>query len=199
MICYEFKGGIGTASRELDAAGRRLHRRRAGAGQLRPAPPAAASPACRWAGRSPRRRHRCPAARVGRARLDHHRRRHRRAAAAAPAEAPRPPRGARPGAHRQHLRQRLGRHLPRLLHRQPGAAATRPGRASSTMLPNDAHRPALRRDVQATEEAIVNALVAAETMTGVDDHRVDRPAARPAARGAEEVQPAGARHLLNVA
>jgi D-aminopeptidase len=27
--------------------------------------------------------------------------------------------------------------------------------------------------VQATEEAIVNALVAAETMTGVDGHRVD--------------------------
>jgi D-aminopeptidase len=27
--------------------------------------------------------------------------------------------------------------------------------------------------VQATEEAIVNALVAGETMTGVDNHRVD--------------------------
>jgi L-aminopeptidase/D-esterase-like protein len=32
--------------------------------------------------------------------------------------------------------------------------------------------PLFEATVQATEEAIVNALVAAETMTGVDDHRV---------------------------
>jgi L-aminopeptidase/D-esterase-like protein len=40
------------------------------------------------------------------------------------------------------------------------------------MLPNDEMNPLFEATVQATEEAIVNALVAAETMTGVDDHRV---------------------------
>jgi D-aminopeptidase len=40
------------------------------------------------------------------------------------------------------------------------------------MLPNDQLNPLFEATVQATEEAIVNALVAAETMTGVDDHRV---------------------------
>ena len=37
MICYGFKGGIGTASRRLDADARRLHGWRPGAGQLREA------------------------------------------------------------------------------------------------------------------------------------------------------------------
>ena len=37
MICYGFKGGIGTSSRRVPDERRRLHRRRAGAGQLRPA------------------------------------------------------------------------------------------------------------------------------------------------------------------
>ncbi len=37
MICHGFKGGIGTASRVLGAAGRRLHGRRARAGEPRPA------------------------------------------------------------------------------------------------------------------------------------------------------------------
>ena len=32
--------------------------------------------------------------------------------------------------------------------------------------------PLFEATVQATEEAIINALVAAETMTGVDNHRV---------------------------
>ncbi len=40
------------------------------------------------------------------------------------------------------------------------------------MLPNDEMNPLFEATVQATEEAIVNALVAAETMTGVDNHRV---------------------------
>ena len=39
------------------------------------------------------------------------------------------------------------------------------------MLPNDSLDPLFRATVEATEEAIVNALVAAEDMTGVDDHR----------------------------
>ena len=40
------------------------------------------------------------------------------------------------------------------------------------MLPNDALGPVFDATVQATEEAIVNALVAAQDMTGVDGHTV---------------------------
>lgn len=40
------------------------------------------------------------------------------------------------------------------------------------MLPNDAITPLFEATVQATEEAIINALVAAETMVGIDDHEV---------------------------
>jgi L-aminopeptidase/D-esterase-like protein len=36
------------------------------------------------------------------------------------------------------------------------------------MLPNDLMDPLLRATVQATEEAVINALVVAETMTGRD-------------------------------
>jgi D-aminopeptidase len=53
----------------------------------------------------------------------------------------------------------------------PGA-----GRADApvalAMLPNDLMNPLFEAVVQATEEAIVNALVAAETMTGRDGHKV---------------------------
>ncbi len=41
------------------------------------------------------------------------------------------------------------------------------------MLPNALLDPVFRATVEATEEAIVNAMVAAHDMTGVDDHRVD--------------------------
>jgi L-aminopeptidase/D-esterase-like protein len=47
------------------------------------------------------------------------------------------------------------------------------GLAGLTMLPNDRMNPLFEATVQATEEAIINALVAAETMTGVDNHKVD--------------------------
>ncbi len=53
----------------------------------------------------------------------------------------------------------------------PGTA--RPtGTASLTMLPNERMNPLFEATVQATEEAVVNAMVAAQTMTGVDGHRV---------------------------
>jgi L-aminopeptidase/D-esterase-like protein len=39
------------------------------------------------------------------------------------------------------------------------------------MLPNDALDPVFRATVEATEEAIVNAMVAARDMVGVDDHK----------------------------
>jgi D-aminopeptidase len=40
------------------------------------------------------------------------------------------------------------------------------------MLPNDMIEPIFAATVQATEEAIINAMVAAETMTGIENHRV---------------------------
>ncbi len=40
------------------------------------------------------------------------------------------------------------------------------------MLPNDKIDPVFAATVQATEEAIVNAMIAAETMTGIENHRV---------------------------
>jgi L-aminopeptidase/D-esterase-like protein len=44
--------------------------------------------------------------------------------------------------------------------------------AELEMLPNSRITPIFEATVQATEEAIINAIVAAETMTGRDDHRV---------------------------
>jgi L-aminopeptidase/D-esterase-like protein len=43
---------------------------------------------------------------------------------------------------------------------------------SLRMLPNDRMDPLFAATVQATEEAITNAMIAAETMTGVDNFRV---------------------------
>jgi L-aminopeptidase/D-esterase-like protein len=53
------------------------------------------------------------------------------------------------------------------------SGASKPdGPVQVTMLPNDRMNPLFEATVQATEEAIVNALIAAETMTGVDGHKV---------------------------
>ena len=52
-------------------------------------------------------------------------------------------------------------------------AATRPTPAQVSMLSNERIGAVFEATVQATEEAIVNALVAAETMTGVDGHRAE--------------------------
>jgi L-aminopeptidase/D-esterase-like protein len=41
-----------------------------------------------------------------------------------------------------------------------------------TMLPNDSLDPTFLATVQATEEAVINAMVAAETMKGINDHEV---------------------------
>ena len=51
-------------------------------------------------------------------------------------------------------------------------AAKPEGTVRAEMLPNDRLNPLFEATVQATEEAIVNALVAAEPMTGRDGHRV---------------------------
>ncbi|HXF41372.1 MAG TPA: P1 family peptidase [Blastocatellia bacterium] len=53
------------------------------------------------------------------------------------------------------------------------AGASKPeGTIQLTMLPNDRMNSLFEATVQATEEAIINALVAAETMTGADGHKV---------------------------
>jgi L-aminopeptidase/D-esterase-like protein len=44
--------------------------------------------------------------------------------------------------------------------------------ANLQMLPNSKINNVFQATVEATEEAIINALIAAETMTGIDDHRV---------------------------
>ena len=54
----------------------------------------------------------------------------------------------------------------------PGAASTSGPPVSLTMLPNGEMNALFLATIQATEEAIVNALVAAQTMTGVDGHTV---------------------------
>ena len=51
-------------------------------------------------------------------------------------------------------------------------AAKPSGTIQLSMLPNDRMNPLFEATVQATEEAIVNALIAAETMTGIDGHKV---------------------------
>ncbi len=53
----------------------------------------------------------------------------------------------------------------------PGAA-TPDASVSVTMLPNERIDPLFQATIQATEEAIVNAMVAAETMTGINGMRV---------------------------
>jgi len=52
----------------------------------------------------------------------------------------------------------------------PGAADPK-GIKQLTMLPNDSMDPLFEATVEATEEAIVNAMIAAETMVGIDNHK----------------------------
>jgi L-aminopeptidase/D-esterase-like protein len=52
------------------------------------------------------------------------------------------------------------------------SAASPNGVHDLKMLPNDSLDPLFLATVQATEEAIVNAMIAAETMTGIDNHTV---------------------------
>ncbi len=51
----------------------------------------------------------------------------------------------------------------------PGAASSK-GIRDLKMLPNDSLDPLFLATVQATEEAVINAMIAAETMTGIDGH-----------------------------
>ena len=54
------------------------------------------------------------------------------------------------------------------------AAASDTGLVSATFIPNDAINPVFTAAVDATSEAILNAMLAAETMTGADGYRVYR-------------------------
>ena len=72
----------------------------------------------------------------------------------------------------QRGRQRLGRPLRGLLHRQPQRAAKAGHVRPLQMLPNDRMGPLFEATVGATEEAIVNALVAGRTMRGHEGHEV---------------------------
>ena len=51
-------------------------------------------------------------------------------------------------------------------------AAAAKGAVNVSMLPNEELNPVFEAVVQATEEAIVNAMVGAETMTGINGHKV---------------------------
>lgn len=53
----------------------------------------------------------------------------------------------------------------------PGAAAFK-GIRQLAMLPNDQINPIFLATVQATEEAVVNAMIATKTMTGINGHTV---------------------------
>jgi D-aminopeptidase len=53
----------------------------------------------------------------------------------------------------------------------PGAASSK-GIRQLTMLPNESLNPLFLATVQATEEAVINAMVAAETMKGINDFEV---------------------------
>ena len=54
----------------------------------------------------------------------------------------------------------------------PGAGTPK-GAAHLTMAKNEDMDPLFEATVQATEEAVINAMVAADTMTGIDGHRVE--------------------------
>ena len=173
MICYEFKGGIGTASRKLDAkdggytvgvlvqcnCGSRDHLTIAGVPVGREIPENKV-----WANA------------VGADKSDQG-----SIIIVVATDAPLLPHQLKRLARRASLGlartgsdfgQRLGRHLHCVLHGQSGRPQARG--------PAPTDDGAERRDwvqlfeatVEATEEAIVNALVAAETMTGADNHTV---------------------------
>lgn len=68
--------------------------------------------------------------------------------------------------------------------------------SSVQMFANDLLTALFEAATQATEEAVVNAMVPAETVEGADGVRVPAPAACGAAVGASQVQPAPARTLI---
>ena len=180
MVCHEFKGGIGTASRVVAGGPWRSHGRRPGPGQLRQARVAARR---RRAGRRrDRRRRGSKPVRPGRA----GRPRTRRPAPARSSSSSRPTPRCSPTSASVSPSVR-GSASPA----RAGRAGTRAATCSSRSRPAIAYprRTRITRSsstydvrtvgdividalfdatIEATEEAIINALVAAETMTGRD-------------------------------
>ena len=186
MQCLGFKGGIGTASRRLPARARRLHGGRAGAMQLRTA---AAAPDRGHPGG--------PGAPGARAVLRHHASpRFRRSPASGATVPERRPRASEHGSIIVVLATDAPL-LPHQLRGSPGAPRSGIGRmggiagagsgdlflafsttptgtpgekgvASVPMLSDDVIDPVYEAAVQATEEAIINAMLGARTMTGAE-------------------------------
>ena len=104
-------------------------------------------------------------------RLDHHRGRDRRAAVAAPAQAHRHTRVARRRPHGRQGENGSGDIFIAFSTANARAAALT-GATRVADAAERAHQPLFYATVQATEEAIVNAMLAAETMTGANDLRV---------------------------
>jgi hypothetical protein len=148
-------------------AGGRIHHRRPGAGEPRP-PSRTENRRCSGRRGNPVHARAARRRRPG-ARLDHHRRRDRRAAAAAPARTHRAAllRSASPAPARR--RGNGSGDIFIAFSTANAKAAGTTGVASVQMVSNDRISALFSATVQATEEAIVNALVAGETMRGVDD------------------------------
>jgi len=72
----------------------------------------------------------------------------------------------------------------------PSAAAAT-GVSQLAMLPNDRMNPLLEAVIQATEEAILNAMFAAETMVGRDERKVDALPVDRVRAILKKIQPAG--------
>ena len=121
MVCYGFKGGSGTASRRVEIGGD-LYTvgvfMQANFG-WRPELTIAGVPVGVHI-REDNPMDDVFLAHASGGRFLHHHRRHRRPAASRPVQGPGPAGAAGPGPHRHHQLPLLGRHLPGLLHRQPG-------------------------------------------------------------------------------
>ena len=166
MICNEFKGGIGTSSRVLDAKaggytvgvlvqcnyGSREQLRIAGVNVGREIP-----------------EHTVWQNDIG---FDHRGRGHRRTADPHPTQAHRPESVTWAWA-AMAATPATAPETSSSPSRPPIPMPTTPKDCTrSAMLPNDSLDPLFLATVQATEEAVVNAMVAAETMKGINDHEV---------------------------
>jgi len=188
MVCNEFKGGIGTSSRKVESKigtytvgvlvqcnyGSRKNLRIAGVPVRQ-----------RNSGRSRVCFHVLHRIRP---RLHHRGRRHRRAARRASAQAPRAPRLPWSRRDGSISGNGSGDIFIAFSTANSGAAAANHV-VDLKMLPNDQIEPVFAATVQATEEAVINAMVAAETMTGIENHK-SSPSARKTPRRPQEIQPA---------
>lgn len=177
MILHEFKGGIGTSSRRAPRGARRLHRGRAYPGQLRQARGSAHQRRARGQAyphlAHPRQGAGAPA-HAQRGRLDHHRRRHGRPAHPGPVQAA----GRRAGLG-------LGRTgglafdgsgdifiAFSTANRLGSNAGGGPREHTVRTLSHGCMDPLFRATVEATHEAIVNALCAATDTDGILGRRM---------------------------